>query len=180
MAVDLELKQNQERPMNQSDQEKILAAISLLEMHPRWNKTLPDAVRIIMAEGVPSYFDSIGDFITAVKISINEDAFFPNLLELQSKISGGRKAEAMTEWLRVLQLSQGNPDLVDLSVLSQRTKAALASVGGIRKLGYANEDSAHRFEKRFLDYYTLLNREQVDEVNLLLPQAKKQIAGTND
>ena len=166
--------------MNQSDQEKILAAISLLEMHPRWNKTLPDAVRIIMAEGVPSYFDSIGDFITAVKISINEDAFFPNLLELQSKISGGRKAEAMTEWQRVLKLSQGNLDLVDLSGLSPRTKAALASVGGIRKLGNTDEDSLPHFENRFRDYYTSLKPEQVDQVNLLLPQAKKQIAGTNN
>ena len=166
--------------MNQSDQEKILAAISLLEMHPRWNKSLPDAIRIIMAEAVPNYFDSIEDFIAAVKISINEDAFFPNLLELQSKISGGRKAEAMTEWQRVLKLSQGNLDLVDLSGLSPRTWVALTSVGGIRKLGNTNEDLLSHVEKQFRDYYTSLKPEQVDQVNLLLPQAKKQIAGSNN
>ena len=162
---------------------RILEAIELLEENPRWNnKKLGDKTKMLWVGWVHKMFDSVDDFEKAVEISVFGDNFFPSMKELREKIVGDKESEATLEWAKILKLSNSTAHhllpFVDISFLSERTKAALASVGGLPKVASINSDKLDFLEKQFAQSHSAFGQAQVKQMNVISPQAvSKQIEG---
>lgn len=143
----------------------------------------PD-IKMIYVEGVIERFESIEDFARAVKKSINEDNFMPTTESLRSKIQGSKESDASVEWQKVLKLanSAAHQELptLDISFLSERTRAALAAVGGLPKIAVTDMDRIPFLEKQFAHAHSTFGQAQVKQMNILNPQVvDKQLGGSD-
>ena len=134
----------------------------------------PD-IKMIYVEGVIERFESVEEFAKAVKKSISEDIFMPIPETLKQKVQGNKESEATLEWAKILKLSNSTAHhllpFVDISFLSERTKAALASIGGLSKVASTNSDKLTFLEKQFAQSHSAFGQAQVKQMNVISPQA---------
>lgn len=162
---------------------RILAAIELLENEPRWNnKKLSDRTKMMWVGWAVELFDSVDDFEAAVDMAIYGDEFFPSMKSLRAKIASDTASDATVEWQKVLKLanSRAHQELptLDISFLSERTQAALSSIGGLAKVAATDDDKLNFLEKQFTKSHSTFGASQVKQINAINPPAVvKQIKG---
>lgn len=124
--------------------------IDLLEQNH--DRKLPPAIKLIWRE----YLDenlADSEFVSAVKHSILHSRFMPTASDLVEHIHGGREAKAIQEWQSILQASGKVEGEELLAYLSIRGKVALQAIGGLHKVGLAEEYQRQRMEKNFVTVY---------------------------
>lgn len=161
---------------------RILDAINSLEEEPRWGcKKLPDSTKLRWVGWVTEVFDSVDDFEKAVDMALYGDERFPSMRALREKIVGNKDSDAAVEWQKVLKLanSRAHQELpsIDISFLSERTRAALTAIGGLSKIAVTDDDKLNFLERQFSQSHSTFGQAQVKQMNVLNPQVTKQLGG---
>ena len=144
----------------------IQTQLGLLEKKHRTK--IDPGIKAIWAKFVLESFDSYEQFLGQLIYSINHDKAgsydMPSPGMLLERAKGNIDADASLEWSKVLKKAEGSDDLLDTSDLSERTRAAAESVGGIRKLAKGDPSKNSFEEKAFVKAYTSYTKKQVKAV----------------
>lgn len=139
-------------------------------------ETDPD-IKMIYVKGTIDRFDSIEQFAQAVEKSINEDIHMPIPETLKQKVQGNKGSDATVEWQKVLKLanSRAHQELptLDISFLSERTRAALVSIGGLPKIAVTDTDKLNFLERQFTQSHSTFGAAQVKQINVINPPANR-------
>lgn len=139
------------------------SGMALLTSH--FNRTLSDTVLGIWKEYLDTELDD-ADFKSAIKHAILHHQFFPTAGQLVEAIKSTKEVRAIQEWQIILQAS-AKPQDNGIAYISDRARIALQAIGGLTKVGLAEEWQRQRMEKNFITVYCQLSNKD----SKMLPQS---------
>lgn len=117
-----------------------------------YDRKLPDSISVIWRKHLNENLTD-AEFLEAVTHSILHSRFMPTAGELVGFVQSGKEVKALEEWQFILKASRNCQDLSQLAYLSDRAKLALRLIGGLEKVGYAEDYQRNRMEKSFCTIY---------------------------
>lgn len=125
------------------------SGIDLLCSH--FNRPLLEPVAAIWKEYLDSELND-AEFGEAIKHAILHHQFFPTAGQLVDAIKSSKEVRALQEWQVVLQASATlNPD--GIAYISDRARVALQAIGGLQRIGLAENWERGQLEKNFIAVY---------------------------